>query len=60
MVPKQCDMDLGFDLNDFYDKQDMINHLEKKKRRLSVADHINYMVTESFTQRNGDRDDVSK
>lgn len=53
-------MDLGFDLNDFYDKQDMINHLEKKKKRFSVADHINYMVTESFTQRNGDRDDVSK
>mgnify|MGYP001800086153 CR=1 FL=1 len=59
LVPKQCDLELGFDLNQYYNKDDMLNHLERKKSRLSAADHLNYMTKHSFAPAQGDRVNVS-
>ena len=59
MVPRQCNLDLGFHLNTYDKKQDISDHLNRKKEQLSPADHIRYLLTDSFTPQHGDRDGVS-
>ena len=59
MVPRQCNLDLGFHLNTYDKKQDISDHLNRKKEQLSPADHIRYLLTDSFTPQHGDREGVS-
>ncbi|XP_067950036.1 cartilage matrix protein-like [Watersipora subatra] len=58
MVPRQCSLDLGFHLNSYDNKNDIIDHLRRRKQLSTTADHINYLVTDSFEYRNGDRPEV--
>lgn len=59
MVPKPCDLDFGFHLNTYDSKQQILNHMNKRGATPTAADHLNYLVTDSYTARNGDRKEVN-
>ena len=54
-----CDIDMGFQLNDYFTKPEMLHHLQRKQSHITAADHIDNMTQYSFSANNGDRTDVS-
>jgi len=60
MLPKTCQLDLGFDLDTYKTKPEIDEHIEDAKEDFTMAsDHIDALTTHVFTPENGDRPDVS-